>query len=123
MRKRREHGLAEYVRNALAAKNLNYREVARRSGGLISHATVGDVVNNPGRRFSLETLRALAKGLGVPEDELLVVAAGRPLDDPSIEDAFFNALGYDFGRLTEEDKAVYRPILENIRDQINKRAK
>src|SRR5215467_2277798 len=83
--RKRQGGLSEYVRAVLGAKNLNYREVARRSGGLISHATVGDVINNPGRRVSVETLKALAKGLGVPEDELLVVAAGRPPEDPAIE--------------------------------------
>ena len=69
--------LADYVRRVIAEKELNYREVARRSGGLISHSTVYDIINERNKNVSTKTLQGLAKGLGVSEDELFAVARGK----------------------------------------------
>src|SRR5688500_17821009 len=69
--------LSDYARRVINDKGLNYREVARRSGGGISHATVGDIVKGDPRSYGTETLRALAKGLGVSEDEIFAVARGK----------------------------------------------
>lgn len=72
--------LSDYVRRVINEKGLNYREVARLSGA-ISHATVGDIVNGIPRNYGTDTLRALAKGLGVPEDELFAAARGKKPKD------------------------------------------
>lgn len=91
-----EH-LPDYVRRVMSEKALNYREVARRSGGVISHTTVFDVVNQRTKDVKTETLTALAKGLGVSEDEIFAVARGMatagelPLDEVRVLE-FYRAL-------------------------------
>lgn len=77
--------LPDYVRRVIHEKGLNYREVARRSGGAISHGAVGHIVNGVSTDVRKDTLQALAKGLGVPEDELFAVARGKDIREPSFE--------------------------------------
>ena len=78
--------LSSYVRRIIQEKGLNLREVserARKAGYQISHATVGDIINNPSRRFGVKTLVALAHGIGSPEREVLDYASGRRPQEPS----------------------------------------
>jgi transcriptional regulator with XRE-family HTH domain len=70
--------IGPYIAQLLKDKGLNYREVARRSGGEISHSAVGDIINGRVSDIGIGTLRGLARGLGVPEQELLEVAIGKP---------------------------------------------
>jgi transcriptional regulator with XRE-family HTH domain len=72
-----QESLRDYVRRIISEKGLNYREVSRRTGGAISHATVGDIVNGVSKDVRTATLRSLAKGLGVSEDEVFAVARGK----------------------------------------------
>jgi transcriptional regulator with XRE-family HTH domain len=70
--------LSEYTRRIIREKELNYRKVAdaaKAAGYEISHSTVGNIVNKSTEDVGVETLRALAHGLGVPEDELINIAA------------------------------------------------
>jgi transcriptional regulator with XRE-family HTH domain len=83
--------LSDYVRRVISEKGLNYREVARRSGGAFSHATVGYIINGVTKDVGTETLRGLAKGLGVSEDEIFAVARGKSLEPMSPTD-FYSAL-------------------------------
>jgi transcriptional regulator with XRE-family HTH domain len=69
--------LSEYVRAVMNEKGLNYRQVAERSGDLISHTTVFDVVNLRSKDVKAKTLRGLAKGLGVSEEEVFAVVRGK----------------------------------------------
>lgn len=68
--------IGPYIAQLIKDKGLNYREVARRSNGAISHSAVGDIINGRVSDIGIETLRGLARGLGVPERELLDVAIG-----------------------------------------------
>ena len=60
-------------------KNLNYRKVAWRSRGLISHGTVYDIISGRNLNPSLSSLRGLAKGLGITEEEMFAAATGKTL--------------------------------------------
>jgi transcriptional regulator with XRE-family HTH domain len=72
--------LAAYVKQVMKEKKLSLAEVERRSDGLISDSYLTDIINGKTKRPSLETLKGLAKGLGVSYyDELLRVASGDPL--------------------------------------------
>lgn len=68
--------LADFVGRAMVAQNLSTHDVARRSGGRISHATVWNIQNGRIKNIQNDTLVALAKGLGVPEDELFLLVRG-----------------------------------------------
>lgn len=69
--------IGSYVAQIIKDKKLNYREIARRANNQISHSAVGDIINGRVKDIRVETLQALAKGLGVPEDDLLAVAFGK----------------------------------------------
>lgn len=79
-------GLADYVRRVIREKGLTYRQVAdkaKRGGHKLSHSTVGEIIKNPQTSFRLETLQALAYGLGVAEDEIINRARGIQQPSPS----------------------------------------
>lgn len=122
--------LSDYVRRVINERGLNYREVSRRSGGAISHATVGDIVNGVPRNYGTETLRALAKGLSVSEDEIFAVARGKPLGPLSPTDFYsaLQALGVEqfqaYGgveNLSDEDRAEIIGVLTAMIEQKLKR--
>ena len=64
--------LQDYVRRLVSEKDLNYRQVARRSRGLISHGTVYDIISGRNLNPSLSSLRGLTKGLGVTDRKSVV---------------------------------------------------
>jgi transcriptional regulator with XRE-family HTH domain len=68
--------LADYVQRVRNEKNLSLMDVSRRSGGLIANAHISRIENGWVKSVGIEKLRALAKGLGVPEDEIFSVARG-----------------------------------------------
>ena len=77
-RKQKSHpNLPEYVRQVRHQKNLSLADVSARSGGQIGTTHVNRIENRVVTNVSLLRLRALARGLGVPEDEILAVARGK----------------------------------------------
>jgi transcriptional regulator with XRE-family HTH domain len=93
--------LASFVSRILTEKNLSYRQVAARSGGQISHATVADIAN--AQRFDIkkDTLIALARGLDVPADDIFRVARG--LEPGSVSPYEIYAERFDAHDLTETE--------------------
>lgn len=69
--------LADYVRRVAYEKRLSYREIAKRTGQRISHGTVSDIINRRSKDIKAETLKALAAGLGVTEEEIFAIARGK----------------------------------------------
>jgi len=92
--------LADYVRQMRHERNLSLAEVSARSGGQIGPTHVNRIENKNVRNVTLPKLRALAKGLGVPEDELLAIARGR--FPHSKKDALQKELLNYFNELPEE---------------------
>jgi len=78
-------GLAAYVSEQMQRQNLSLHDVAKRSGGRISHATVGNILNVTSKEVKSSTLAGLAKGLGVPEDEIFAVARGKANEPMTLE--------------------------------------
>jgi transcriptional regulator with XRE-family HTH domain len=78
-RKQRPAGnsLPDYVRRLRHERNFSLAEVSVRSGGRIGKTHINRIENGLVSSVSLAKLRALAKGLGVPEDELVSVALGK----------------------------------------------
>jgi transcriptional regulator with XRE-family HTH domain len=102
-------------------KELNYRQVAERSGGLISHTTVFDVVNLRSKDVKAKTLRGLAKGLGVSEDEIFSVARGKsPAEDPDYKNWRYASLFDDAKKLTPEQMRDFETIMEIARREVTR---
>jgi len=72
----RAGGLARYVARVLKEKRLSRRDVQVISGWKITDAYVGSIINGRAKNLSVEKLQALARGLGVNEDEIFRVARG-----------------------------------------------
>ena len=69
--------LADYVRRIRNEKNLSLAEVSAKSRGQIGKTHINRIENGIVTRVSLLKLRALARGLDVPEDELIAIAQGK----------------------------------------------
>ena len=69
--------LADYVRRIRNEKNLSLVDVSVRSRGAIGRTHINRIENGLTTNPSPRKLRALAQGLGVPEEELFAVARGR----------------------------------------------
>ncbi|MDT5268421.1 MAG: Cro/C1-type DNA-binding domain [Acidobacteriota bacterium] len=88
----------------MEGKGLSTYDVARRSGNLITHQTVWSLLNAQGKDVKVGTLKALAKGLGVSEDEIFAVARGKSVSgDLQLEES--KLLEY-FRVLTPESRDV-----------------
>ena len=105
--------LQDYVRRLISEKRLNYREVARRSRGLISYGTVYDIINGRNMNPSLAALRGLAKGLGVSEEELFAAAMGKSLEKNTIDERL-TLIGLKFRELTDEQRIDAEALLRAL---------
>ena len=105
--------LQDYVRRLISEKDLNYRQVARRSRGLISHSTVYDIINGRNTNPSLSALRGLAKGLGVTEAELFASATGKTLEKDSIDERLA-LIGLKFRELNDEQRIDAEALLRAL---------
>src|SRR5438132_927067 len=70
--------LADYVRRIRNEKDLSLAQICAGSRGQISKTHINRIENGTVARVSLIKLRALALGLGIPEDDLIAVAQGKP---------------------------------------------
>lgn len=69
--------LADYIRRIRIEKNVSLAQVSARSRGQIGKTHINRIENGTVTRVSLVKLRALARGLDVPEDELIAAAQGK----------------------------------------------
>lgn len=87
-KERQPESLGDYVQRIRNERNLSLMDVSRRSGGLIANAHISRIENGWVKSVGIEKLRALAKGLGVPEDEIFAVARGKTVSgDIEVEEA------------------------------------
>lgn len=103
--------LAEFVADVMREKNLSSYDVARNSDGEISQSTVNKIVNRDIRSHSIETLRSLAKGLGVSEESLFRVARGLPPELPTIRYEIY-AEAFSAEGLTDDEWRVLEAYFE-----------
>ncbi|HEY3136597.1 MAG TPA: hypothetical protein VGL29_11275 [Blastocatellia bacterium] len=72
--------LAGYVTRIINEKGLKHQEVRKLSGGKITDGYVRAIMTGTADNLSVAKLKALARGLGVPEDDIFKVARGLSLD-------------------------------------------
>jgi transcriptional regulator with XRE-family HTH domain len=71
-----QNPLSEYIRRKINEQHLSRHDVSVRSGGLIAESYVGAIMNGTCSNVSIDKLKALARGLGTDELELVRVALG-----------------------------------------------
>lgn len=72
--------LGEYVKRILEEKHLTMYDVEVRSERRIADAYVANVLTGVAKNLTVDKLKALAVGIGEPEDDVFKVARGLPLD-------------------------------------------
>ena len=108
--------LSEFVRRILVEKGLSTYDVQKASGNRVSAATVTKIMNGDIRSSSIETLSGLAKGLGIPEDQLFRVARGLPADIPNDRREVL-AEAFDGQDLTPDDWQQIEGVIEFLVNQ------
>ncbi|MCI0488256.1 MAG: helix-turn-helix transcriptional regulator [Blastocatellia bacterium] len=113
-----QESLKGYVKRLLKQKKMTLREVQRRSGGQITQAYVGAIVKGVHSNPTVEKLKALARGLGVDEDELFRAARGLPNCEPSQSWAYDSKQTFAFLELMQRIvmNANLLSILEELAD-------
>src|SRR6266511_3274709 len=104
--------LADYVRRIRNEKGLSLVDVSGRSGGAIGRTHINRIENGFTTNPSPRKLRALARGLGVPEEELFAIARGTV--PASKDDADEMKLLFCFRDLSAEQQANALRILEAL---------
>jgi len=83
--------LAQYVCRVFKERGLKHNEVREMSGGKITDGYVRGIMTGKAKNPSVYKLKALARGLGVSEDEIFRVARGVTTEDEAkAEDSQLN---------------------------------
>lgn len=115
-----EHSpLAQFVTRVIREKRLSLRDVSARSGGGISYSTVGEIANGQRVIVKSDTLRALARGLGVSEDAIFRAARGL---DPNGGESQYARLAdhFDAHDLTAKEWAALEILWTNHIEQMRR---
>lgn len=119
-----QESLDKYVRRVIKNKGLSLMEVSRRARGGISDSYLCSITKGNFGSLTVGKLKALAEGLGVPEQEVLAVACGsEPARDTEFECSKFATLFDKYRGLTDEDKRELGPILEMFEREVEWRRK
>ncbi|HYL99768.1 MAG TPA: helix-turn-helix transcriptional regulator [Blastocatellia bacterium] len=101
-------------------KELSLRDVAERSGGLISHSAVADLRNANTAGIRLDTLEGLLKGLRVSEADLILAIAGPAQEsDSAYIESRFQGLYRKYSSLPAADQAELQIVLEMLDREID----
>ena len=103
-------------------EGLSTYEVARRSGGKIRHSTVWNIKNGRTKTAKLETLKALAKGLKKPPEEIVAIAFGKNARrSRHFRQSILSSIFEDFEKLSDKDQQFLYPYLEMLQNEVQKR--
>lgn len=114
--------LAQYVDQVMIENGEKPKDVearSKRAGMPISDAQIGKIlleqVKNPG----IHTLRALAKGLGRPIEEVIAAALGDlPGESNAFKDSDFAALWEVYRSLPPAEQKIFKRYLEMLRREM-----
>jgi transcriptional regulator with XRE-family HTH domain len=114
--------LADYVKRARHENGLSQRDVEAKSSGGISKGYIGQIENREvlGLSVTPQKLRALAKGLGVSEDEIFAVARGKSLDQNGFRESEFALMYEDVQKLTPQQKRDFKIAWEMAKDALRR---
>ena len=111
---KQQEKLSDFVRRIIHEKDLSYRKVAASSGGLITHSTVSDVVNERVSNLSSQSISGLAKGLGVTESEIFSLVRGKLPNQKMVTNQQFENLSLKFSGIPSTKKERAQALLDML---------
>lgn len=114
--------LATFVKKVRKEKGLSTTDVEVRSGKSITDGYISQIENLYIKNVSPEKLSALAKGLGVSEEEVFAIARGKNPNKNTVIDERFERLSLGFRRLKGErrrDAEAYLKALERAIEDLD----
>lgn len=115
--------LADFVRRTRNEKGLSTPDVERLSNFSITDGYVSRIENDGVKNVSPEKLSALAKGLGVTEEEVFAVARGKIPNKQLVTEERFELLRIKFSELQGSNKAKAEVLVETLERELNRMAK
>jgi transcriptional regulator with XRE-family HTH domain len=76
-----DESFAEFIRRIRYEKRLSLNDVVEKSDGQVSNAYVSKVENGIIQKPSIPKLKGLAKGLDIPESQIIARAQGRGVEE------------------------------------------
>ena len=113
--------LAEFVRRVRAERKLSLNDVRVQSGLQIATSYLNRIENGEVTNVSLEKLKALARGLGVAEDEVVAIARGKSPNVPEVFDSEIYIMFKGFEKLSDEDKAELLGTIRMLAAEVQRR--
>ncbi len=113
--------LGGYVRRILKEKKLSLSNVEQRANGKISDSYICSISAGNVGSPTVGKLKALARGLGVPEEEVFAVARGVPLEQAAFQSSAFAMLFDKYKGLSNEDKQAVEPLLKVLDNELERR--
>lgn len=116
--------LAEFVKRIRFERGLSITEVEKKSrvGGAkgISNGYVSQIENNYITNVSPTKLKALAKGLGITEEEIFAAARGTSPKSINVAEERFTFIAHGYADLSDSEKESIEPLLSAIENVIEK---
>lgn len=110
---------ADFVRRIMNERDLSYRAVSRLSGGKVNPSTVNKIVNGRQKDIGVETMMALAKGLGIPERQLIAALRGEAVENSEFDE--IEALFFRFKQLTPQKRQELSMLVQMFDREIDAR--
>lgn len=112
--------LADYVSRMMREKDLSSYAVERYSGGAISQSHAYRIATGAVTTPSAKSLKALAKGLSVPEGELFAVARGITESAGVIADERLQTIGFRYGNMPKKKRQKADYIIDLLEREIQR---
>lgn len=114
--------LADYcrrIRNEKGLSTTKVQELSKKGGRKgITDGYISQIENNYIQNVSPEKLQALARGLGISEEEIFAVARGAKPDNSAIADERFARISKAWGKLPIKSRKILNPFLDAFENAI-----
>ncbi len=110
--------LSKFIQNTMADKRISGYAVERATHGEISQSFVNRLKKGEVKTPSVAKLQILAKGLGVPEEQLLAAAGNHATETAKIVNAKLRAIDDAYTGLSKPAKAKVDFLIEILEREI-----
>jgi transcriptional regulator with XRE-family HTH domain len=118
--RKHDEELADYLRQKLN-EGATLRGIEERSEGSITHSYLSKLLSGAASNPSRDKLKAIALGLGVPEDEVFAAAQGRTRSESEVFDSEIYLMLKGYSDLSDKDKSELLPTVKMLSAEIRRR--